>query len=30
MSKTSHLFGWVDRGRVAARVESGLANGGRS
>jgi len=28
--KAAHLFGWVDRRRVAAGVESGLANGGRS
>jgi hypothetical protein len=28
--KAAHLFGWVDRGRVAAGVQSGLANGGRS
>lgn len=28
--KAAHLFGWVDRGRVAAGVESGWANGGRS
>ena len=28
--KAAHLFGWVDRRRVAAGAESGLANGGRS
>ena len=28
--KAAHLFGWVDRERVAAGVQSGLANGGRS
>ena len=28
--KAAHLFGWGDRRRVAAGVESGLANGGRS
>ena len=28
--KAAHFFGWVDRGRVAAGAESGLANGGRS
>ena len=29
-AKASHLFGWIDRRRVAAGIDSGLANRGRS